>query len=345
MMTLGRGLQIVLAARPEGKAKLSDFRKEEFTLLAPGHGELLIQVNYLSLDPYMRGRMNDKKSYAEPQKIGQVMPGESAGTVIVSNHPYYQKGDLVLAQTGWRTHAISQGESVRKIDPGPIPVTAWLGVLGMPGFTAYVGLKVIGKPKPGETVVVAAATGPVGSLVGQLAKIADARAVGIAGGSAKCTYATRELGFDAAADHRSADFREELKTACPNGIDVYFENVGGMVWQAVLPLLNRFARVPVSELIAQYDSLANTEGTDHLPATMRQILSQRLLVQGLINYDFTDELYADFQREVSKGISEGRIKYREDIVDDLENAPEAFMGMLAGKNFGKLLVRVAKTSG
>ena len=210
----------------------------------------------------------------------------------------------------------------------------------MPGFTAYAGLRVIGKPKAGETVVVAAASGPVGSLVGQLAKLTGARAVGIAGGPEKCAYVRDELGFDAAVDHRAADFAAKLAAACPNGIDVYYENVGGAVWQAVLPLLNTFARVPVSGLVAHYNDAGTENATDRLPATMRAILTKSLTVRGFINYEFAAEHFPAFLREVGAGIAEGRIRYREDFVDGLENAPEAFIGMLEGRNFGKLIVRV-----
>ncbi|HEY1679997.1 MAG TPA: NADP-dependent oxidoreductase [Candidatus Sulfotelmatobacter sp.] len=341
-MTPEKGLQIVLATRPQGKVTPGDFRLEHFSLPEPGLGEFLISVRYLSLDPYMRGRMDSRKSYAEPVKVGEVMPGESIGTIIASNDADFSEGDVVLAHTGWRTHAISRGAGVRKIDPGALPVTTRLGVLGMPGFTAYAGLKAIGKPQPGETVVVAAACGPVGSLVGQLAGIDGARAVGIAGGARKCAYLKEELQFDAAVDHRSPDFRAALAAACPDGIDVYFENVGGEVWEAVLPLLNRFARVPVSGLVAQYDGGPETQSIGHLATTMRQILNQRLLIRGFINYDFAEQYYASFLRDVATWISEGRVKYRETIVDGLENAPGAFIGMLTGQNFGKLLVRVGE---
>ena len=292
-VTPENGLQIVLAARPQGKVTPDDFRLEHFSPPEPGAGEFLIKVDYLSLDPYMRGRMDDRKSYAEPAKIGDVMPGESIGTIIASNHPGFSQGEVVLAHTGWRTHAISRGEGVRRIDRGPLPVTTRLGVLGMPGFSAYVGMRAIGKPKKGETVVVAAACGPVGSFAGQLARIDGARAVGIAGGPTKCAYLKDELHFDAAVDHRTPDFRDTLAAACPDGIDVYFENVGGAVWQAVLPLLNRFARVPVCGLIAQYDGGAETETAGQLATTMRQILTQRLLVRGFINYDFAEEYPAE----------------------------------------------------
>jgi NADPH-dependent curcumin reductase len=333
--------QIVLAARPQGKPQLTDFRLEETAIPAPSTGQVLLQVQYLSLDPYMRGRMDDRKSYAEPVPLGGVMEGESVATVIESRHPGYKDGDVVLARTGWRTHALSDRPDLRKLDPAVAPVTTGLGVLGMPGFTAYAGLRVIGKPKPGETVVVAAASGPVGSLVGQLAKIGGARAVGIAGGPEKCAYVKNELCFDAAIDHRDSDFASKLAAACPNGIDVYFENVGGAIWQAVLPLLNKFARVPVSGLIAQYNGVGKGDGIDRLPATMREILSKSLTVRGFINYDFAAEHYPAFLREVGAGIADGRIRYREDFVDGLENAPETFIGMLEGRNFGKLIVRVS----
>ena len=332
--------QIVLAARPQGRPKPSDFRLEETEIPTPGAGQILLRVEYLSLDPYMRGRMDDRKSYATPVPLGGVMQGESVATVIASKHPGYSEGDIVLAHTGWRTHALSDRADLRKLDPAVAPVTTGLGVLGMPGFTAYGGLRVIGKPKPRETVVVAAASGPVGSLVGQLAKIAGARAVGIAGGPEKCAYIKDELRFDAAIDHRDSDFAGKLAAACPNGIDIYFENVGGAIWQAVLPLLNKFARVPVCGLIAQYNSVGKGDGSDRLPATMREILSKSLTVRGFLNYEFAAEHYPAFLREVSAGIADGRIRYREDLVDGLENAPEAFIGMLEGRNFGKLIVRV-----
>jgi NADPH-dependent curcumin reductase len=343
-MTIAR--QIVLAARPKGRPRLSDFRLEEVPLPEPAPGQLLLGVQYLSLDPYMRGRMDDRKSYANPVQVGDVMTGESVAKVLASKHPDYAEGDILLAPTGWRTHALSDGRGaygprMRKLDPAAAPATTGLGVLGMPGFTAYGGMRVIGKPRPGETVVVAAASGPVGSLVGQLAKLAGARAVGIAGGAEKCAYVKDELRFDAAIDHRAADFPAQLAAACPNGIDVYFENVGGAIWQAVLPLLNKFARVPVCGLIAQYNDASGAGGADRLPATMREILSKSLTLRGFINMEFTGEYYADFLREVGAGIADGHIRYREDIVDGLENAPEAFIGMLDGRNFGKVVVRVA----
>lgn len=342
-MTAAR--QIVLAARPRGRPQLTDFRLEETEIPAPAAGQLLLEVQYLSLDPYMRGRMDDRKSYATPLQLGDVMTGESVAQVLESNHPDYVEGDIVVAVTGWRTHALSDGiglygTPLRKLDPAVAPVTTALGVLGMPGFTAYGGLRVIGKPQAGETVVVAAASGPVGSLVGQLAQLAGARAVGIAGGAKKVAFVKDKLRFDAAVDHRAADFPAQLAAACPDGIDVYFENVGGAVWQAVLPLLNTYARIPVSGLIAQYNGVSDGDGTDRLPATMREILSKSLTLRGFINFEFAGEYYDEFLREVGAGIAEGRIRYREDIVDGLDKAPEAFIGMLDGRNFGKLIVRV-----
>jgi NADPH-dependent curcumin reductase CurA len=339
-MSETKARQIVLAARPQGKPRLTDFRPEDTTIPTPGPGQVLLRVQYLSLDPYMRGRMDDRESYAAPTPLGGVMPGESIATVVDSRHPGYSAGDIVVTQTGWRTHALSDRADMRKLDPAVAPVTTGLGILGMPGFTAYGGLRVIGKPAPEETVVVAAASGPVGSLVGQLAKLAGARAVGVAGGPEKCAYVKDELGFDAAVDHRAPDFVARLKAACPDGIDVYFENVGGAVWQAVLPLLNKFARVPVSGLVAQYNAAGPGDGPDRLPNTMRAILTKSLTVRGFINYDFAAEHFPAFLREVGAGIADGRIRYREDFVDGLEKAPQAFIGMLEGQNFGKLLVRV-----
>jgi NADPH-dependent curcumin reductase CurA len=340
-MNNDRARQIVLAARPNGKPKLSDFRLEETDLPMPGSGQILLRVQYLSLDPYMRGRMDNRKSYAEPLQLGDVMIGQAVAQVIASNRPGYSVGDIVLAQTGWRSHALSDGTGLRKLDPATAPVTTALGVLGMPGFTAYAGLRLIGKPKAGETVAVAAASGPVGSLVGQLAKIAGARAVGIAGGSMKCDHVKNELCFDAAIDHRSTDFPARLAAACPKGIDIYFENVGGAIWQAVLPLLNNFARVPVCGLIAQYSGVGPSDGVDQLPATMREILSKSATLRGFIYSEFVEQHYSEFLREVGALIANGRIRYREDIVDGLERAPEAFIAMLEGRNFGKALVRVS----
>ena len=336
--------QIVLASRPKGSPTPENFRLEEVPMPELPQGGLLLRSLYLSLDPYMRGRMDDRKSYAKPVGLGEVMTGESVCEVIASDQAGYAVGDIVLAQTGWRTHAVSTGVALRKLDPAVAPITTGLGVLGMPGFTAYAGLNVIGKPKPGETVVVAAANGPVGSLVGQLAKMAGASAVGIAGGPEKCRAVVEEFHFDAAVDHRAADFVKNLAAVCSDGIDVYFENVGGAVWQAVLPLLNNFARVPVCGLIAQYNATGAAPGPNLLPATMREVLSKSLTLRGYINYEFAAEHYPAFLRTVGAAVSDGRIRYREDITDGLENAPAAFIGMLQGRNFGKALVRIAPSA-
>jgi NADPH-dependent curcumin reductase CurA len=341
-MTEPTAKQIVLASRPKGPPTLANFRMEEVPMPDLPKDGLLLRVIYLSLDPYMRSRMDDAKSYARPVGVGEVMSGESICEVIASDRTGYGVGDIVLAHSGWRTHAAWSGPDLRKLDPKLAPVTTGLGVLGMPGFTAYAGLYVIAKPKQGETVVVAAASGPVGSLVGQLTKMAGGKAVGIAGGAEKCRYVTEELRFDAAIDHRATDFAEQLAAVCPKGIDVYFENVGGAVWQAVLPLLNAFARIPVCGLIAQYNATAAPAGTNLLPATMRAVLTKSLTLRGFINYEFAAEHYPAFLRTVSAGIADGRIRYREDITDGFENAPAAFIGLLEGRNFGKALVRVAR---
>src|SRR5580700_4187169 len=333
--------QIILASRPKGPPTLSDFRLETGPIPAPAEGQILLKTTYLSLDPYMRGRMNDAESYAPPVEVGGVMEGEVIAEVVQSQHPAYRGGELVQAKIGWRTHAAVAPERVKQVETGNNPPSTALGVLGMPGFTAYSGMKVIGQPKPGETVVVAAASGPVGSLVGQLAKLAGARAVGIAGGPDKCGYVKDELGFDAAVDNRAADLPAQLAAACPKGIDVYFENVGGAIWQAVLPLLNTYARVPVCGLISQYSATGQDAGPNLLPATMRAILTKSLTLRGFINTEFVPEHYADFLKLVSAGLKDGRIRHREDITDGFENAPEAFIGMLDGRNFGKLIVRVA----
>ena len=333
--------RIVLAARPEGMPKPSDFRLERAVLPAVPAGHVALRALYLSLDPYMRGRMDDRKSYAKPTPVGGVMEGECVAEVIGSESPDLRPGDVVLARIGWQSHAVVPAVGLHRIDPDLAPLTTRLGVLGMPGFTAYGGLKVIGQPKPGETVVVAAASGPVGSLVGQLARQWGCRAVGIAGGEDKRRYVVDDLGFDAAVDHRAPDFPQRLAAACPQGVDVYFENVAGAVWQAVLPLFNLHARVPVSGLIAQYNGTEPGAGYP-LEPTMREILNKRLRIQGFINFDFHEAHHAEFLRSVSVGVRSGAIRYREDVTDGLSNAPAAFIDMLAGKNFGKALVKVAE---
>lgn len=338
-MTAESNLRILLAARPDGRPKPTDFRFERAAVPEPTEGQVLLKILYLSLDPYMRGRMNAAKSYAKPAEVGQVMEGGTVARVETSRHPDFAEDDIVLSYSGWQGFALSDGAGLRKLDPNAAPVSTALGVLGMPGFTAYAGLLTIGRPKPGETVVVAAASGAVGSAVGQIARIKGARAVGIAGGPEKCRFVRDELGFDAVVDHRAPDFPAQLEHACPDGIDVYFENVGGAVWDAVFPLLNDFARVPVCGLIAQYNDIA-TAGFDRLPVVMREVLSRSLTIRGFIQREFADQRSA-FYKEMAAWIAAGRVRYREDIVDGLENAPEAFIGLLEGKNFGKLVIGVA----
>jgi NADPH-dependent curcumin reductase CurA len=333
--------RIVLASRPVGEPKPSDFRLEEFAAPQPGPGEILLRTKFLSLDPYMRGRMSDAPSYAKPVGIGEVMEGGTVNEVVASNNDKYAVGDIVLGHTGWQTHAVSKGAGLRKLDPSVAPVSTALGVLGMPGMTAYAGLLEIGQPKEGETVVVSAASGAVGSVVGQIARIKGARAVGIAGGPDKCRYVKDELGFDACIDHRAADFPEQLKAACPKGADVYFENVGVPVFDAVLPLFNPFARVPVCGLIAQYNMTELPPGPDRVPLLLRNVLTKRLTIRGFIVSDFAAK-FPDFIRDMPQWIRQGRIKYREDIAEGLENAPQTFIGLLKGKNFGKQLVRIAE---
>ncbi|MFD1811540.1 NADP-dependent oxidoreductase [Rhodococcus gannanensis] len=333
--------RIALAARPDGEPTPSDFRVETVPIPVPAEGELLLEILYLSLDPYMRGRMSEAESYADPIALGDVMVGGTVGRVIESKDPSFANGDVVLSFSGWQTHAVADARHVRKLDPHAAPVQTSLGVLGMPGFTAYAGLLEIGRPERGETVVVAAATGPVGSAVGQIAKIRGARAVGIAGGPDKVAH-LRELGFDAAVDHRDPDFAAQLNAACPDGIDVYFENVGGKVWDTVLPLLNTYARVPVCGLIANYNLTSAPEGPDRAPALMSRILTKSLTVRGFIQSEFVKDQFVHFLADMSGWIADGRVRYREDVVDGLENAPDAFIGLLKGQNFGKLLIKVAQ---
>lgn len=333
--------RIVLARRPEGAPVPADFRLEQTPTPGPAEGQVLLRTLYLSLDPYMRGRMSEGPSYATPLSLEDVMIGGTICRVEVSRHRDYREGDVVLAHTGWQEYALSDGAGLTKLDPAMPHLSYTLGVLGMPGFTAYMGLLDIGAPRPGETVVVAAATGAVGSVVGQIARIKGCRVVGVAGGSEKCRYAVEELGFDACLDHRRDDLAEQLARACPEGIDIYFENVGGAVFDAVLPLLNTKARVPVCGLVSLYNAEGLPEGPDRTPLLLRTVLSKRLKIQGFIIFSDYGHRYGEFLQEMTPWVEEGRIKYREDVVDGLENAPEAFIGLLEGRNFGKLIVRVA----
>jgi NADPH-dependent curcumin reductase CurA len=327
--------QILLKSRPEGMPSLANFELAQAPVPEPGEGDVLIRHRYLSLDPYMRGRMSAAKSYAKPAEVGQPMVGGTVGEIVTSRNPKFAAGDIVLGAGGWQDYALSNGAGLRKLDPSVAPISTALGVLGMPGMTAYAGLLEIGQPKPGETVVVAAASGAVGSVVGQIARIKGCRAVGIAGGAQKCRFVTDELGFDDCLDHHASDLAGQLAAACPKGIDVYFENVGGAVQQAVWPLLNDFARIPVCGLIAQYNMTTPFPGPD-----MFSVLRKRLMVRGFIVTDFAAR-QGDFLREASAWLRSGQLKYREDVTEGLENAPATFLGMLQGKNFGKTLVKVA----
>jgi NADPH-dependent curcumin reductase CurA len=331
--------QILFASHPEGEPRPENFQYAETPVPEPGPGQLLLRNKYLSLDPYMRGRMSTAKSYTKGFELGRPLGGGTVSEVIASNNPKFAPGDLVQAMGGWQDYALSSGEGLMKIDPAIAPVTTALGVLGMPGMTAYTGLANIGQPKPGETLVVAAAAGPVGSTVGQIAKIKGCRAVGIAAAN-KLGFLKDELGFDMVLDRRSPSLKDELREACPNGIDVYFENVGGAVWDAIMPLLNDFARIPVCGLIAHYNDTQLPPGPDRLPQLMRLTLTRRLRIQGFIVWDFREQV-PDFLRDVGAWLREGKIKYREDIVEGLEKAPEAFIGLLKGENFGKLIVKIA----
>src|SRR5438132_3518048 len=335
---MSQGKRIVLASRPVGEPKPSDFRIEEYAVPSPGAGEVLLRTIWLSLDPYMRGRMSDGPSYAQPVPIDGVMEGGTVSEVIASNNPGFAKGDIVLSRAGWQTHAVSDGKGLAKIDPKIAPISTAVGVLGMPGMTAYTGLLDIGKPQSGETVVVAAASGAVGSAVGQIARIKGARAVGIAGGKDKCAYVKNELGFDDCLDHRDPDLAAKLKDACPKGIDVYFENVGGAVFAAVFPLLNAFARIPVCGLIAHYND-TQAVAPKWAPAMMRTVLTKRLTIRGFIVSDFATR-HPDFLRDMSQWVREGKVKHKEFVTEGLDSAPAAFMGLLKGANFGKQLVRV-----
>ncbi|MBD0413201.1 NADP-dependent oxidoreductase [Oryzicola mucosus] len=334
-----KNLRVLLAKRPQGAPTAEHFRFEETQLPEPSEGQVLLKILYLSLDPYMRGRMSDAKSYAKPVELGDVMEGGTVAEVVESRSEAFKPGDIVLSHSGWQSFAVADAKGLRKLDPATVPVTTALGIMGMPGFTAYSGLLTIGQPKPGETVAVAAASGAVGSAVGQIARIKGARAVGIAGGPEKCAFMRDELGFDAVVDHKAADFAERLAAACPDGIDVYFENVGGHVWDAVMPLLNEFARVPVCGLIAQYNTPEAKEA-DRLPALMRSVLTRSLSIRGFIQREFMDQR-RQFYTDMSEWIASDRVRYREDIVDGLRNAPEAFKGLLEGRNFGKLIIKVA----
>ncbi|MYI01024.1 MAG: NADP-dependent oxidoreductase [Gammaproteobacteria bacterium] len=332
--------RIVLARRPEGEPTDDCFRVETTELPELEENQILIKVCWLSLDPYMRPRMNDMKSYAKPLQIGDVMTGESTGVVLESKSDKYRPGDHVAAHLGWQSHIIARADNpaVMPVDLANGTLSAHLGVVGMPGRTAYFGLREVGKPKAGETLVVAAASGAVGSVVGQMAKILGLRAVGVAGGPEKCRYVTEELGFDACIDYKADDFAEKLATACPDGIDVYFENVGGEVTKAVAGLLNPGARVPICGYISNYNDadLEQAETPFHILKRLDSVPEHRFFL-----VTEWHERWLEATRQLGQWIGEGKLKYRESVGEGLENAPEYFRGMLKGRNFGKQLVKVA----
>lgn len=334
--------RVVLHSRPIGLPTVDNFRLEERGLPAIEAGQVLLRTLYLSLDPYMRGRISDQPSYAAPVALGEVMVGGTVSRVEKSLHADFKPGDLVLGASGWQGYAIADGKGLTKLDPAIKQPSLALGILGMPGFTAYMGLLDIGQPKAGDTLVVAAASGAVGSAVGQIAKLKGCHVVGIAGGAEKCRYVVDELGFDACIDHRHADFAGLLAAACPQGIDIYFESVGGAVFDAVLPLLNSGARIPLCGLISQYNVSSPSVGPDRLGPLLRTLLVKRIKLQGFIIFDDYAPRFGEFFRQMSAWLKDGKIKHREDIVDGLENAPHAFIGLLQGRNFGKLIIRVAQ---
>lgn len=328
--------QITLAKRPSGYPKESDFAMVTGPAPAPRDGQVLIRTLWLSLDPYQRGRMNDAKSYAPPVAIGAPIIGGIVGRVAASRNDGFAEGEIVEGWLGWQDYAVSDGADIRKVDPDLAPVQTALGVLGMPGMTAYFGLLDICRPRPGDTVVVSAASGAVGALVGQIAKIAGCRVVGIVGSDAKRAYIVNELGFDAGINYRTDPVADAIAAACPNGVDCYFDNVGGVITEAVLSHLARFARVAICGQISQY----NLEKPDLGPRNLRFLLVNQAHMEGFLVFQFA-ERYEEGRERMAAWIKSGALKYREDIVDGLENAPKAFVGLMKGANFGKLLVKVA----
>ncbi len=330
-----RNRQVVLKRRPNGMPVPEDFAIAEGAPPEPQPGEVLLRGLYLSLDPYMRGRISGQRSYARPTGIGEVIEGRVVGQVVRSRDPAFGEGDYAFGGYGWQLYSAVPASGLLKLDPAEAPISTALGVLGMPGMTAYIGLADIGQPKAGETVVVSAASGAVGAVAGQLAKAQGARVVGIAGGADKCRYVEAELGFDAAVDHRGGDLGAALDRACPNGIDVYFENVGGAVQEAVFPRLNDFGRIVMCGMISEYNDASPRPGPN-----LGAVVRKRLKIQGFIVSD-QRQRYGEFRAMAAPLVRSGQLKYREDIVDGLERAPDAFIGLLQGHNFGKLLVRLA----
>ena len=335
-----KNCRIVLSSRPVGAPTKDDFRLEEVAAPEPKEGEVLLRTIYLSLDPYMRGRMTDAPSYAPPVAIDEVMVGATVCQVAASRNPDFEIGEWVLGYSGWQLYAVSDGSGLTKLGKKPENPSYALGILGMPGFTAYMGLTDIGKPKAGDTLVVAAATGPVGATVGQIGRLMGCRVAGIAGSAQKCSYAKETLGFDECLDHKDPNFADSLKRACPDGIDIYFENVGGKVFDAVLPLLNTGARIPVCGLVSRYNATKLPDGPDRLSVLMGTILVKRITMKGFIIFEDYGHRYNEFTKAMSDMLETGKIHYREQVVNGLESAPDSFIGMLEGENFGKLVVKV-----
>jgi NADPH-dependent curcumin reductase CurA len=327
--------QVLLKRRPMGKPAADDFEIAEAPLPEPGEGEVLLRGIYLSLDPYMRGRLSAARSYAKPVEVGAVIEGRVVGEVAASRDPRFREGDYAFGGYGWQLYSAVKADGLIKLDPASAPISTSLGILGMPGLTAYVGLNDIGQPKAGETCVVSAASGAVGAVAGQLARRLGAHVVGIAGGADKCRYVAEELGFSACLDHRAADLGAALDRSCQSGIDVYFENVGGAVQRAVFPRLNDFGRMVMCGMVAEYNDLQPQPGPNLMP-----VVRKRLKIQGFIVGDRW-QLYDEYRAMAAPLVRSGELKYREDIVEGLENAPRAFIGLLEGRNFGKLLVRLA----
>ncbi|MGE0153372.1 MAG: NADP-dependent oxidoreductase [Reyranellaceae bacterium] len=336
-----QNIRIVLASRPQGEVQPQNFRRESVVRAAPGDGQVLVRVVYLSLDPYMRPRMTEMNSYTPPFALDQPLTGGAVAEVIESKSERFRPGDIVMGMFGWEQYSVADARLLRKLDAKAAPLVAHLGVLGMPGYTAYHGMLRIGQPKPGETAFVSAATGAVGAMAGQLAKLKGARVVGCAGSDAKCDYAVKELGYDACFNHaRERDYDRVLKELCPKGIDVNFENVGGPIFHAVFRAMNDFGRIAMCGAISEYNDPAPRPG----PEKMFTIIQRRLEIKGFIVSDHIQGM-GEFVREVGGWIREGRIRYRETVVDGLDNAPRAFMGLLKGENFGKLIVKVGAEPG
>ena len=335
-MSSSMNRQILLKSRPVGEPKESDFALVETPIPEPEEGEVLNRTVYLSLDPYMRGRMSDRASYAAPVELGSVMVGGGVSQVMQSNHPQFSAGDFVLGYDGWQAYSVVKGETLRKLDPKQASISYALGITGMPGMTAYFALLDVGQPQSGETVVISAASGAVGSVAGQIAKIKGCRVVGVAGSDAKCDYVVKELGFDDCINRNTQDLSSALKAACPDGIDVYFDNTAGAILEAVLQQINLGARIPLVGLISQYNAENPPPGPNLMP-----LLVKRALIKGFLVSDY-QQRQAEFLNDVVQWLQAGKLKYKEDVVEGLENAPRAFIGLLQGKNFGKLIVKVSE---